>query len=103
MSKTEKIEQMFWSLEGAIGQIGSKLDAVLVESKQMKEENVKLRETIKTQDVRIEQLEREVRKKSVVIRGGGKVTILLQKIGIDTGSREQIGEAKEKANTSKVE
>ncbi|KAK4874587.1 hypothetical protein RN001_013947 [Aquatica leii] len=69
MSEFDKIEEMFQRIEGNMNQMNTKLDTLVSEMKLVKEENVKLKAQILEQEGKIINLEREVRKKNIVIKG----------------------------------
>lgn len=65
----ERIEIMFGSIEENMTQINRKLDNVIIEMNQLKKENIKLNDQVLKQEDRIEKLEKEVRKKNIIVRG----------------------------------
>ncbi|KAK4876309.1 hypothetical protein RN001_012731 [Aquatica leii] len=100
---------MFQRIEGNMNQMNTKLDTLVSEMKQVKEENVKLKAQILAQEGKIINLEREVRKKNIVIKGvtdeenenenelRAKLQTIIQKIGMnidikaDTEQARRIG------------
>lgn len=104
MTEMQKIERMFEQIDGNVRIMNGKLDAVVDELKMIKHENARLKEKVKTQEERILQLEREVRKKNIVINGvedvenedeserEDKVSTLINKIGVEINMREDIDE-----------
>lgn len=106
MGDMERIEGMFKSIEVGMRGINTKLDDVILEMKQVKEENKKLKEKLVEQDERISSLEREVRKKNIVMKGiidkenekesetNEKIREVVQKIGVDFDLKEDLDEAR---------
>lgn len=104
MSEFERIEKMFQKIDENINLVNAKLDKVVQEMKQVKEENRKLKSVVAEQEKRIDNLEREVRRKNVVIKGvmdeeeesenktKEKITTILQKMGVNVDMNMDIEE-----------
>lgn len=104
MVDMERIEEMFRQIDTNVKQTNGKIDAFVAEIKQMKEENMRLKERMREQEDKIEKLEREIRSKNIVIKGimdeekeseekmREKVNIVMGKIGIDIRENEDIDE-----------
>lgn len=110
MSEYERIVEMFQKIDENINTVNAKLDKVVQEMKQVKEENRKLKSVVAEQEKRIDNLEREVRKKNVVIKGvmdeeeenenksKEKITLLLQKMGVNIDMNMDIEEIRRLGN-----
>lgn len=95
MVDMERIEKMFEQIDGNLQLMNTKLDSVVLEMKKIKEENTELKARIAKQEGRIGSLEREIRKKNLIIKGieekeneneneaHDKVTSIIQKIGVN--------------------
>lgn len=106
MGDMEKIGEMFERIDANMRNINVKLDNALAEMRQVKEENKRLREKVLEQEERINNLEREVRKKNVVMKGvideesekqsdtGVKISAVLRKIGVDLNVEQDLDEAR---------
>ncbi|KAK4876337.1 hypothetical protein RN001_012759 [Aquatica leii] len=106
MSEFDKIEEMFQRIEENMNQMNTKLDTLVSEMKQVKEENVKLKAQILAQERKIINLEREVRKKNIIIKGvtneenenenelRAKLQTIIQKIGMNIGIKADTDQAR---------
>lgn len=65
----EEIKEMFAQIQEKLSSLEEKMDNNMEVIRDLKEENEKLKQTIKQQDERIESIEREIRKKNVIIKG----------------------------------
>lgn len=98
----EKLERMFEQINGNMQIMNSKLDSIVTEMSKIKEENSKLKEIVIKQEEKINSLQREIRKKNIVIKGVeeteneiekvtyDKVISIIQKIGITINPKEDI-------------
>lgn len=106
MADMERIEKMFGQIDANMKSIDLKLDCVMLEMKQVKEENKRLKEKVDDQGERIINLEREVRKRNLVMRGildkegekegetRDKVSAVMQKIGVNFDIKEELDEVR---------
>lgn len=104
MSDMDKIAGMFQQIDGNMRQMNNKLDVLMTEMKQIKDENKRLKKKVEEQESRIGRLERAVRSKNVVIKGIGeeesenessikeKVNRIIHKIGINVETERDIDE-----------
>lgn len=67
--KMEKIEMMFKEIKTSMDSMNEKLEGVLSEVKQLKEENETLKQHVDRQEERMERLERELRVKNIIVKG----------------------------------
>lgn len=106
MGDMERIQRMFEQIDGNVKGMNEKLDFVMREIKEMKEENKNLRERVVKQEERIQHLEREVRKKNLIIKGivdgegedenetRDKIVAVVQKIGVDIDVKGDVDEVR---------
>ncbi|VEN42895.1 unnamed protein product, partial [Callosobruchus maculatus] len=102
----EGIAGVLKQIKESIKQMNEKLDSVVLEIKRMAEENKELKDRVKGQEERIERLEREIRKKNIVMKGvadettenyeetSGKIVTILQKMGVSINAKEDIEEVR---------
>lgn len=100
----DKIASMFQQIDGNMRQMNNKLDVLMTEMKQIKDENKKLKKKVEEQESRIGRLERAVRSKNIVIKGieeeesenensiKEKVNRIIHKIGINVETERDIDE-----------
>ena len=104
MSDMDKIAGMFQQIDGNMRQMNNKLDVLMTEMKQIKDENKRLKKKVEEQESRIGKLERAVRSKNIVIKGieedesenensiGEKVNRIIHKIGVNVETERDIDE-----------
>lgn len=116
MSDMERVEKMFLQIDANMKSMTLKLDSVMLEMKELKGENKRLKEKVDEQGERIDSLEREVRKKNLVIRGikdkegekdsetEEKISAIIQKIGVNFDTKEDLDEVRRigKYNPQKI-
>lgn len=102
----EKVEKMFEQIDANMKSIDLKLDSVMLELRQVKGENRRLKERVDEQGEKINSLEREVRKKNLIIKGildkedekegetRDKVSAVIQKIGVNFDTKEDLDEVR---------
>ena len=95
MADMERAETMFKSIDG-------KLDDIFGELKKVKEENELLKNKVKDQETRIQFMEKEMRKKNLIIKGVAdthkegtkdteeKINKIMEKMGLDVRSSKDI-------------
>lgn len=100
----DRIQEMFKQIDGNMRQMNGKLDSLILEIKQIKDENKKLKKKIVEQEDKIEKLERTVRSKNIVIKGveeeerenqnrtREKVDLIMQKLGVSVEIEKNIDE-----------
>lgn len=69
MCDMNKIESIFDQIGGDIKQISEKLVTMSLQFNLIKEDNEKLRKQVEKQEKKIVKLEREIRKKNIIIKG----------------------------------
>lgn len=102
----QKIEKMFLQINDKLQAMDDKLGYLVIENEQRKEENEKMREKIINQEFKIAALERETKRKNIIIRGvedkenesrdeTTKVSAqIVQKLGVTINKEVDIDEAK---------
>lgn len=102
MTDMERIERMFQQIDGNMKNINTKMDAMVLEVRQIRGENEKLKKMVAKHEERIDDLEREIRKKNLVIRGvedeegesesetRGKIATIMQKIDTNIDMNREI-------------
>lgn len=100
----EEIKQMFAQINAKLQSVEDKLDRNSEIIKELRNENLKLKETTLEQGERIEALEREIRRNNIVIQGiedeneegqeetENKIKIMLNKIGVEINMEKDIVE-----------
>lgn len=102
--KMEKVEEMFGRIELKLHDMDGKLEYITKEMTALKLENKELKENAEKQEKRIELLEREVRRKNLVVKGvvdeeregetdtQEKIVSVLQKIGVGIDVNNEVEE-----------
>lgn len=80
----ERIEEMFGQIQGNMQAMDSKMDLIMKQMDNLKLENKQLKEQVVSQELKIKTLEREVRRKNLIIKG------------VQEGEREEVAETMEK-------
>uniref|UniRef100_A0A1Y1K306 Uncharacterized protein n=1 Tax=Photinus pyralis TaxID=7054 RepID=A0A1Y1K306_PHOPY len=103
-SNMEKIENMFAEIANKLTGMDDKFERLINENTAMKEQNRLMKEKILHQDRKIDSLEREIRRKNIIIKGvediineraedtRDKVTKLMQDIGVEMDEKNDIDE-----------
>lgn len=104
MADMDKIAGMFQQIDGNMKQMNRKMDVLMMELKQIKDENKRLSKKVEEQEDRIGRLERAVRSKNIVIKGIAdeerenenltkeKIDRVIQKIGVNVEIERDIDE-----------
>lgn len=104
MGDMDKIAEMFQQIDGNMRQMNCKLDMLVLEMKQIKDENKKLKSKVEEQEEKIERLERTIRSKNIIIKGINeeerenqntikeRVNLVMQKMGVNVEMEKDIDE-----------
>lgn len=103
-SEMNRIEKMFQLINNNMGKMNNKLDAITKEMRQLKQENNELKNKLIIHEDKIEQLEREIRKKNIVVKGipdeeeeneekgREKINTVILKMGVEIDEKTEVDE-----------
>lgn len=103
-SEMNRIEKMFQLINNNMGKMNNKLDEITKEMRQLKQENNELKNKLIFHEDKIEQLEREIRKKNIVVKGipdeeeeneekgREKINTVILKMGVEIDEKIEVDE-----------
>lgn len=115
-TEMERVENMFQIINNNVGKMNNKLDTITNEMKQLRQENNELKNKLSIHENKIEQLEREIRKKNIVVKGipdeeeeneekgREKINAVITKMGVEVDEKVEVDEIRRigKYNSNKT-